>query len=274
VAEQLGLLFVLTAGLVYARGITRCWATAGAGRIVTRPQAACFVGAFAIALVALGPPLDDGVQTNLAWHMVQHVLLLAVVPPLLAASAPVTVALYALPAGTRRRVQPAWRGVLRAQEGRFWLAWTAGSFALANVTLALWHIPALYDAAVDHPLVHVAEHGTFLATATFFWWMALGAGRRERRGLGVLAVFIASLPATALGVLMTLASTSWYSPYGTGTDAVHDQQIAGAIMWGFGGLALVVAAAALFAAWLLAMDEADRRAAERAGTGAVGVRPR
>jgi cytochrome c oxidase assembly factor CtaG len=169
-------------------------------------------------------------------------------------------------------VQPAWRRVLRSQEGRYWLAWTAGSFALANVTLALWHVPAFYDAALRHPLVHVAEHATFLATATLFWWMALGAGRRERRGLGVLAVFIASLPATALGVLMTLASTSWYAPYGRGTRAVHDQQVAGAIMWGFGGVALVVAAAALFSAWLLAMDEADRRAAEHAGSRAMGVR--
>jgi cytochrome c oxidase assembly factor CtaG len=97
--------------------------------------------------------------------------------------------------------------------------------------------------------------------------MVLGAGRRERRGLGVLGVFVASLPATALGVLMTMASTSWYASYGTSAAAVRNQQVAGAVMWGFGGLALVVGAAALFAGWLAAMDRDDERARARTVTG-------
>jgi cytochrome c oxidase assembly factor CtaG len=63
---------------------------------------------------------------------------------------------------------------------------------------------------------------------------------------------------------MTLAATSWYSAYGQGATAVRNQQVAGAVMWGFGGLALVVAAAALFAGWLAAMDRADARARARA----------
>ena len=159
-----------------------------------------------------------------------------------------------------------WRGVLRSQENRYWLAWTAFAFALANLTLATWHLPVLYDAAVRNDGVHVLEHISFVATATLFWWMVLGAGRRERRGLGVLGVFLATLPATALGVLMTLAATSWYAPYGRDSTAVRNQQVAGAIMWGFGGVALVVAAAALFAGWLAAMDRADARARARART--------
>ena len=62
---------------------------------------------------------------------------------------------------------------------------------------------------------------------------------------------------------MTLSATSWYAPYGHGADAVRNQQVAGAVMWGFGGLATVVAAAALFAGWLAAMDRADERASAR-----------
>ncbi len=262
-AEQAFLLVVVAGALVYARGLTRLWRVAGARRIVTPLQALAFAGAFGVMLVALEPPLDSAVTTSLPVHMVQHVLLLAVVPPLLAASAPFTVGLYALPTQWRHTVQPVWRGVLRSQEGHYWLAWTAFAFALANLTLAIWHLPGLYDAAVRNEGVHVAEHVSFVATATLFWWMVLGAGRRERRGLGVLGVFIATLPATALGLLMTLAATSWYSVYGQGAHAVRDQQIAGAVMWGFGGLALVVAAAALFASWLAAMDRADARALAR-----------
>jgi putative membrane protein len=250
--------------LAYARGINRLWSTAGAYRIVGRAQVLAFCAAMGVLLVALEPPLESQVGNDLPWHMVQHVLLFAIVPPLLAASAPVTVWMYALPVRVRAEVQPEWRRLLRSQEGHYWLAWTVFAFALANLTLACWHIPALYDAAVRNDALHVLEHVSFVATATLFWWMALGAGRRERRGLGVLAVFVASLPATALGLLMTLASTSWYAAYGTGTDAVRRQQVAGALMWGFGGLALVAGAAVLFAGWLAAMDRADQRVPTRA----------
>jgi len=267
VVEQL-VAVVLVAGMVfYARGIERLWSVAGRGRIVGTLQVAAYAGAMAALLLALEPPLDGAVATNLPWHMVQHVVLLAVVPPLLAASAPLTVWMYALPHASRARVQPLWRRILRSQENEHWLAWTAGAFALTNLTLAVWHLPVLYDAAVDHAGLHALEHVSFVATATLFWWMVLGAGRRERRGLGVLGVFIASLPATALGLLMTLASTSWYAAYGSSATAVRNQQVAGAIMWGFGGLALVVGAAALFAGWLAAMDRDDQRARARAVTG-------
>jgi cytochrome c oxidase assembly factor CtaG len=108
-----------------------------------------------------------------------------------------------------------------------------------------------------HPLVHALEHVSFVVTAALFWWMALGATRRSRRGLGVLAVFAATLPATALGISLTLSRAPWYATYGRGAAALHDQQVAGAIMWGFGGAALVVGAAALFASWLASMDRLD-----------------
>jgi putative membrane protein len=265
--EQLAAVALVGAMAWYARGIDRLWTAAGRGRIVGRAQVVAYAGAMAVLLLALEPPLDAAVDTNLTWHMVQHVLLLAVAPPLLAASAPVTAWMYALPSRTRMRVQPLWRRVLRSQEHEHWLTWTAGAFALANFTLGIWHLPSMYDASLDHPALHVLEHTSFVATATLFWWMVLGAGRRERRGLGVLGVFVASLPATALGVLMTMSSTSWYAGYGTSAAAVRNQQVAGAVMWGFGGLALVVGAAALFAGWLAAMDRDDERARARTVTG-------
>ena len=70
-------------------------------------------------------------------------------------------------------------------------------------------------------------------------------------------MFAATLPATALGILLTLARTPWYAPYGHGATALRDQQVAGALMWGFGGSALVVGAAALFASWLTNMDRIE-----------------
>ena len=70
-----------------------------------------------------------------------------------------------------------------------------------------------------------------------------------------MAVFVGALPATALGALMTLAGRPWYPVYARqSSTALEDQQVAGVVMWGFGGIAAVVAAVALFAAWLIALD--------------------
>jgi putative membrane protein len=263
-AVDVGLLPVLGASFAYAVGIRRLWAAAGPHYLIHRVQALAFAGAITVLLVALASPLDAAADHALPWHMVQHVLLLAVVPPLLAVGAPVTVMLYALPTGMRRRAQLLSRCVQRSQARDIgWLVWTACSLVLATATLAAWHIPALYDAALTNNGVHALEHLSFVTTATLFWWMALGGGRRSRRGFGVVALFVASLPATALGLLMTLAGTSWYAPYGHGATALRNQQISGAVMWGFGGLAMVVGAATLFAGWLTAMDRAEQRARSR-----------
>jgi len=257
--DRLPPLLILVGAFAYAVGIRRLWANARTVRLVGGTQAAAFGAAVATLLVALESPLDDAAVTSLPWHMVQHLLLLAVAAPLLAVGEPVTVMTYALPVRMRRTVRPVVRRVSRSQTStRGWLAWTVVAFFLSTAALALWHVPALYDAAVDHSEVHVLEHVTFVATAALFWWMALGASRRSRRGLGVLAVFAATLPATALGILLTLARTPWYAPYGHGAGALRDQQVAGALMWGFGGSALVVGAAALFASWLASMDRVEQ----------------
>jgi cytochrome c oxidase assembly factor CtaG len=252
-------LVLLAAAWMYAAGLRKLWTNARTARLVGVGPAGAFAAALAVLLVALTPPLDGATAHDLPLHMVQHLLLLAVAAPLLAVSEPVVVMLRALPDGASRRVKPWVRRVTRSQtSGRGWLAWMVVAFTLNTTALLLWHVPVFYDAAVRHPTVHVLEHASFVATAALFWWMALGATRRSRRGLGVLAVFAATLPATALGIVMTLSRTPWYVPYGRGTDALRDQQIAGALMWGFGGAALVVGAAALFASWLASMDRVER----------------
>jgi putative membrane protein len=252
-------LVLAAAAFAYASGLRRLWANARTARLVGRTPAAAFAAALVVMLVALASPLEQTASSELPAHMVQHLLLLAVAAPLLAMSDPVVVMLWALPDGARRRVTPSVRRVIRSQtSGAGWLVWMVVAFALSTAALFAWHVPALYDAAVRHPVVHALEHVSFVATAALFWWMALGATRRSRRGLGVLAVFVATLPATALGILMTLSRTPWYATYGRGAQALHDQQVAGALMWGFGGAALVVGAAALFASWLASMERLEQ----------------
>jgi cytochrome c oxidase assembly factor CtaG len=258
-------LVVLAAG--YAIGIDRLWERAGHGRVVAPWQAGCMAGGFATLVAALIGPVDDAASHDLAVHMVQHVLLIGVAAPLLAAGAPVTVVVHALPDGVRARVLPGWRCVLRFETGAAWPALTAAALLLQAATVAAWHLPALYDAALAHPALHWLEHAAFLATAMFFWWLVLGAGRIARRGPGVVALFVAMLVGSALGVAMTIARTPWYPWYTThSVHPLRDQQIAGALMWGFGTMAFVAGGVALFASWLLAIERAQARAAHRTGS--------
>jgi putative membrane protein len=242
----------------YASGIRRLWERAGPGRVVSPLRVGAFAAAIATLFVAVGGPLDDAATTSLSAHMVQHVLLLTVAAPLLAISGIATAWLALVPPRRRVAVVRAARRVAPGSSTGAWLAWLTAGVALQSIALVVWHLPVAYDAAVEHSALHALEHVSFLATALLFWWAALGAGRRTRRGWGFIAVFVATLPATALGLLMTIATTPWYAPYTHGSPhaVLEDQQVAGALMWGFGGLAAVVAAVALFASWLYALERA------------------
>ncbi len=185
-----------------------------------------------LALVGLHPAADR----SLAAHMAQHVLLLSVAGPLLALGTPVPRAL--------RRVPPA-------------VALAVG-VAVQTTAMWVWHAPGLYQAAIRADALHGAEHVIFLGAAMVFWWSVMSAAQRGGYGLAVVAVFIAAVPATMLGVGMTFARTSWYPAAAiirpTPLSALHDQQLAGVVMWAFGGLASVVAGVAVFAAWVASLE--------------------
>jgi putative membrane protein len=172
----------------------------------------------AVAAVAVSPLLDGEAASNLTAHMVQHVLLLTVAPPLL---------------------------VLGAARGPSSAAWILPAVVVHGLVLLGWHLPALYDAADAHLAVHVAEHLTFIAAGCLLWW-AIGVGHGRVGGLSVLALFGATVPGTALGAAMTLAAHPWYSAY----PSLGDQQGAGVVMWSLAGALYAVAGGALVPAWL------------------------
>jgi putative membrane protein len=203
-------------------------------------------GAVALfALVGLHPAADR----SLAGHMAQHVLLLSVAGPLLALGTAVPSAL--------RRARPA-------------VALAVG-VVVQTTAIWVWHAPGPYQAAVRSDVLHGAEHLIFLGAAMVFWWSVMAAARRDGYGLAVVAVFVAAVPATMLGVGMTFARTPWYPAAAivrpTPLSALQDQQLAGVVMWAFGGLASVVAGVAVFAGWVASLERATARAGRRAVAG-------
>ena len=240
------LLVVAALALIVAAYLVGVRRAGGRGRLVTRSQQACFAGAMLTLAVALLPPLAARADDGLVAHMVQHVLLLVVAAPLLALASPLPTLLRALPGG-RAPARP-WRRVLRSHSRR-WFTWVAGTLVVSSAVMLAWHAPDLYEAALHHEALHALEHVSFLATATAFWW-SVGLGGARPRGAAVAVVFVAALPGTALGAALTLAQAPWYPDY----PSIPDQQLAGVVMWGFAGLAYVLAAAVVFGMWLRGVE--------------------
>jgi len=175
--------------------------------------------------------------------MTQHVLLILVVAPLVVLGAPLPAFAWAIPSRSRHRLI-ALRPLRR-------LATMPTAFVLHSLALWIWHVPLLYDAAIQQPAVHVLEHLCFVLSAVCFWWAVLGSSYLT----GVLYVFAMALESTLLGALLTFADQPWYAAHLTTTGPYgltphEDQQVAGLIMWLPGGAIYLGSALALFAAWL------------------------
>jgi cytochrome c oxidase assembly factor CtaG len=201
-----------------------------------------------VAVASVGPPLDAAADTHLTAHMIQHVLLVSVAAPFLGVG--LARALQSSPS----RIGRTWRVVV---EGVHWPQLLIAAGALHVAVLVGWHAPALYDAAVRHDALHAGEHLSMLATAAAFWALVVPAVAHERRGLAVVAVFVFGMAVGMLGVAMTLAHTAWYPLYATRPNALADQQMAGVVMWAYGGLASIVAGITLFVSWLAAQERAS-----------------
>jgi cytochrome c oxidase assembly factor CtaG len=205
--------------------------------------------------IALISPLDEMSGALFSAHMTQHLMLGLVAPLLLVAGQPLRTLEHGLPramasgarvwrrrlhlARVRRRVIALALAAIAAHVGAFWL----------------WHIPALYDAAIAHPALHALEHLTLLATGLLFWAVIGRARWHHQTGLAVLVLFVAGLGSGALAALLTLAPRPLYEAHATTTAAWHltpleDQQLAGALMWVPGGLVYAITAVVLFVQWL------------------------
>lgn len=119
-------------------------------------QPAFFWAALVLLVVALASPLAAGGQQLLTLHMVQHLLLMAAIPILLALGTPLGLLAWL-------RHHPAWGPVFRR------LVRPQPAFVLYHVTLVFWHIPPVYDFAVLSAPLHLAQHLSYLVTGTLFW---------------------------------------------------------------------------------------------------------
>ena len=144
------------------------------------------------------------------------------------------------------------------------------AWALHGLAIWVWHMPALYDAAVGNEGIHTLQHAMFVGTSALFWWgMLYGRYGRVGYGAAVLYVFLTVVHTGILGAMVTFARTPLYPVYAApaaahGIDQLVDQQKAGLLMWIPAGLVMTLLGLGLFAAWL---GEAERRAMHNARFG-------
>lgn len=248
-------LSVITIG--YCLGVQRLWRSAGTGRGISWPALSYFVSGTLVLILALVSPLDAIADSLQSAHMVQHMLLIVIAPPLLLLGEPLLAFAWMLPRGRRVFLARRWMRLPALRRGAGLLSAPGVALALHATTVAFWHLPVPYDAAVRNESVHALEHLSFLGTALLFWWVVLAppALRKLPRALDAPYVIAMSLVGGALGAVLTLATAPLYSAYLTsaslwGLTPLEDQQLAGLIMWIPGGFAYLLAAAAFFFKWL------------------------
>jgi putative membrane protein len=147
---------------MYAVGVTRLWRSAGYGRGVRPFEVLAFTAGCAAVGIALSPPLDEWSEQWLTAHMVQHELLMVVAAPLVAVGAPLVGMLWAMPLRLRRAIVGTVQHTPLPPVCQTMTA-PAVAFMLYGLALWIWHMPALYDAALQHELVHIVSTSVSLA---------------------------------------------------------------------------------------------------------------
>ncbi len=193
-----------------------------------------------LAIASLIAALDHELLTV---HMIQHLLLMTLAPPLVWLGAPGKPLAHGLPhrfveafLASISRWSPMKRGMnrLRNALANPTLCWMA-----ASGTLIGWHIPTLFALGLQSEIWHGIEQASFLTSGLLFWWPVI----RPRPTVSnwsewsiLLYLFLATLPCDILSGFLVFCDRVVYpvyfaAPYRLAFSPLEDQQCAGALMW-------------------------------------------
>jgi putative membrane protein len=260
------IVLLVTAAALYARRFRSARAAAGAHRshqavLYARSheaptwRAVCFAGALLAVFAALISPIDSLGESVLTMHMAQHLLLLDVAP------------ILGILGLTRVILRPATRRLMDVERAVGPLGHPVFAACFYVATMAVWHVPACYDAALRHPAVHVLEHITFATAGGLYWWHLLSPIRNRHRlsGMGPVIYMVATKLAVGLvGIVITFAPGALYAFYKArgpvwGMSPHTDQELAGALMAVEQSLVMGTALAWLFIRMLGESQRSDER---------------
>lgn len=204
-----------------------------------------FATGMLVMLLALQGPLHELSDYFLfSAHMVQHLLLILIMPPFL---------LYATPDWMLR---PLLRlpGVFPVAK---LLTYPLVAFALNNVIFLAWHFPGPYDLMMRNHDVHIAMHLLIMAAGTLMWWPVMSPLPELPRiapPLQMVYLFVLGIPMMFASALITFAADplyDWYveAPRISSLNPLDDQRLGGVMMWVPGALALWTAITVVYFRW-------------------------
>lgn len=239
----------VAAGLVLLGGL---YAYLGGFKTLGR-RVASFLAAVLVLFLALNGPLHNLSDNYLfSAHMAQHLLLTLVFPPLL---------LYGCTAEVvRPLLRPGWVLALGRVVTRPLVA-----ASMFTAPIVIWHVPALYEAALRNHNLHILQHLVFLATAVVMWWPVLSPVPELPRVphlVQMLYLFLLGIPMSITGALITLSDSVLYpfyaaAPRVAGLSPLDDQQIGGLLMWVLGGLMLWIVVSVIWFRWSVWDERGD-----------------
>jgi putative membrane protein len=228
---------LLLAAVVYTRGWLRLRAVFP--NLISTWRLAAFLAGVLSVWIATGSPVEAFDEVSLTVHMVQHLLLMTVAPPLILLGAPALPLLRGLPQSIARGVvSPILRWGVAKWLGRLVthpaICWFAATFALIG-----WHVPAVFELALRWDWLHQIEHACFFGTGILFWWPVVqpwpSAARWPRWFIPVY-LFCATFPCDILSAFLAFCDRVVYSSYLSaprlfGMSPLQDQECAAALMW-------------------------------------------
>jgi len=230
---------------IAALGALYIWGSVRLRQQPTTSQKIFFAAGLLVMFASLNGPIHDLSDDYLfSAHMVQHLLLTLAVPPLLLAGTP---GWLLRPVLSRKYVAPIVRRLTRAPM----------AFVIFNLTIAVWHLPPFYNAAMAHHSLHIVEHLTFMAAAVLMWWPLLSQlpefPRLAYPGQ-MLYSFLMSIPMSIVAVYIAMADHVLYPAYSAAPrilplTPLEDQLLGALIMWIPGGLIFMIIMTVVFFKW-------------------------
>lgn len=230
--------FLTLATVFYCRGWLRLRRKTSRNSLSVLQLTAFMIG-LVLVWAAVGSPLAALDDALLSVHMVQHLTLMVIAPPLILLGNPVMALLQGLP---RRVVRFTW-GVLFRWHPLEWLAKTLSKplicWVLAMSALVGCHLPGVFEFGLRSDFWHEVEHACFLTTGLLFWIPVIQpwpSAPRWPRSFIPLYLFFATLPCDALSAFLAFCDRVVYPSYLSaprvfGISPLADQQCAGALMW-------------------------------------------
>lgn len=234
------------------------WQLAARGRAWPRHRVACFLAGLVAVDVAVQSPVATYTGTYFEAHVIQHLLLMVVAPPLLALGAPSTLLLQT----SSRRVKSAWLGVLRSRP-----------FALLTFPVVVWalyfgamfgfFLTSLINTAMMHAWLMDAMNVTFLFGGTLYWWPMVGLDPivhwRMGYGARMVNVLLGGPPEVILGLAILSSQKPIASMY-----SLSSTHAGGGLLWISTEAATLIGFIPIFWQWIRADERAGRRADARA----------